>query len=249
MLLITAPEVLISTGGYDKEVGLFSFSSALYDLDQYFYSFFPDKSDMWSVGVITYILYAHSHPFINLKPPIFFMLMLICAFICRLCGFAPFHGNTVKELLQVVVRGEVLLAPRVILICAAEMLIFISFRHTCRCDSIHMLLSTRFHHHIGILSRLLVFFIPCFDNNLPDASKFILKLFSLHFLQHGSAKDFISHLLVKEPSKRLSATDALAHPWLQALSSCHRVQPFFTSLSLSLCVYVRVRVLDLTYLS
>ncbi len=125
LLLITAPEVLISTGGYDKEVGLFSFSSALYDSDHYFYSFFPDNSDMWSVGVITYILYAHYHPFIYLKSPIFSMLMLIFAFICRLCGFAPFHGNTVKELLQVVVRGEVLLAPRVILICAAETLIFI----------------------------------------------------------------------------------------------------------------------------
>eukprot|EP01087_Luapelamoeba_hula_P016147 TRINITY_DN4938_c0_g1_i1.p1 TRINITY_DN4938_c0_g1~~TRINITY_DN4938_c0_g1_i1.p1 ORF type:complete len:221 (-),score=29.94 TRINITY_DN4938_c0_g1_i1:60-722(-) len=49
-----APEVLQATG-YDKEV------------------------DMWSVGVITYIL---------------------------LCGFPPFHAESVKALLQVVLRGE-----------------------------------------------------------------------------------------------------------------------------------------------
>jgi len=49
-----APEVLQATG-YDKTV------------------------DMWSVGVITYIL---------------------------LCGFPPFHAETVKALLQVVLKGE-----------------------------------------------------------------------------------------------------------------------------------------------
>ncbi|KAL6069740.1 Protein kinase domain,Protein kinase-like domain,Serine/threonine-protein kinase, active site [Balamuthia mandrillaris] len=50
-----APEVLQSSGGYDKEV------------------------DMWSVGVITYIL---------------------------LCGFPPFHADSVRALLQVVIKGE-----------------------------------------------------------------------------------------------------------------------------------------------
>jgi calcium/calmodulin-dependent protein kinase I len=49
-----APEVLQS-GGYDKEV------------------------DMWSIGVITYIL---------------------------LCGFPPFHADNVRALLQVVIRAE-----------------------------------------------------------------------------------------------------------------------------------------------
>jgi len=98
-----APEVLESSqAGYDKEV------------------------DMWSMGVITYIL---------------------------LCGFAPFHGDTVKELLRVVVRGEY------------------SFPS------------------------------PYWD---PISSQ---------------AKDFISKLLVKDPSRRLAAPQALQHPWLKSEGS------------------------------
>jgi len=98
-----APEVLSSgQGGYDKEV------------------------DMWSVGVITYIL---------------------------LCGFAPFHGDSVKELLRVVVRAQ------------------FSFPS------------------------------PYWDPISPQA------------------KDFISKLLVKEPSERLSASQAVQHPWLKSAGS------------------------------
>lgn len=33
------------------------------------------------------------------------------------------------------------------------------------------------------------------------------------------AKDFIEKLLVKEPSKRLKAKNAIKHPWLQNLDS------------------------------
>ncbi|EGG23482.1 myosin light chain kinase [Cavenderia fasciculata] len=91
-----APEVLNATG-YDKEV------------------------DMWSVGVITYIL---------------------------LCGFPPFYGDTIPEIFEFIMEAN-------------------------------------------------------FD-------------YPADYWDHISkeAKDFINHLLVVDVTKRLSATDALKHPWL-----------------------------------
>eukprot|EP01133_Synstelium_polycarpum_P016846 gene16846-20030_t len=96
-----APEVLNATG-YDKEV------------------------DMWSIGVITYIL---------------------------LCGFPPFYGDTIPEIFEFIMEAN-------------------------------------------------------FD-------------YPSDYWDHISAeaKDFINHLLVVDVTKRLSAADALKHPWLTQQNS------------------------------
>ena len=35
------------------------------------------------------------------------------------------------------------------------------------------------------------------------------------------AKDFVKRLLIKDPSKRLSAEQALQHPWIASKQSCN----------------------------
>lgn len=88
--------------------------------------------DMWSVGVITYIL---------------------------LCGFPPFHANTVKALLQVVIKGQ-------------------------------------------------------YDYPSPYWDVIT-----------GDAKDFISRLLTA-PENRMTAKEALQHPWLKSKGSRIDLQTF-----------------------
>ncbi|GAM29199.1 hypothetical protein SAMD00019534_123750 [Acytostelium subglobosum LB1] len=96
-----APEVLNATG-YDKEV------------------------DMWSIGVITYIL---------------------------LCGFPPFYGDTIPEIFEYIMEGN-------------------------------------------------------FD-------------YPAEYWGHitPAAKDFINHLLVVDVNSRLTAKDALTHPWLNSTNA------------------------------
>eukprot|EP01092_Planopodium_desertum_P003605 TRINITY_DN16666_c0_g1_i3.p1 TRINITY_DN16666_c0_g1~~TRINITY_DN16666_c0_g1_i3.p1 ORF type:complete len:178 (+),score=36.31 TRINITY_DN16666_c0_g1_i3:263-796(+) len=96
-----APEVLKATG-YGEEV------------------------DMWSIGVIAYIL---------------------------LCGFPPFYGDTIPEIFEQIMAAD--------------------------------------------------FEYP--DDYWKGISK--------------SAKDFINKLLVVDPKKRLTARDALSHPWLAGIDS------------------------------
>jgi len=73
---------------------------------------------------------------------------------------------------------------------------------------------------IGVITYILLCgFPPFYNEDLPQLFEQILKAeydFPTEYWGHVSkdAKNFISRLLVVDPSKRLSATEALAHPWL-----------------------------------
>jgi calcium/calmodulin-dependent protein kinase I len=111
-----APEIL-KTQGYDKEV------------------------DLWSIGVITYIL---------------------------LCGFPPFYNDNIAELFEQIMRADY------------------DFPH-------------EYWHSIS-----------------------------------KEAKDFVSKLLVAEPSERMTSQDALKHPWLNGKSSGNLDEKAFKKLSNSI---------------
>lgn len=73
----------------------------------------------------------------------------------------------------------------------------------------------------GVITYILLSGIPPFngsnDNEIIQRVK--LGKFSFHEKNwkdiSENAKDFISQLLIKDPSKRPSAEDALNHPWIQ----------------------------------
>lgn len=113
-----------------------------------------DKAvDMWSVGVITYILYA--------------CLCLqqfrdVDCVIASLCGYPPFHDKVPSKLYDKIKRGEF-----------------------------------KFH-----------------DKYWIDISDYGMLSVFLQCSYARAAKDFIRKCLVVDPRVRVTAKQALAHPWL-----------------------------------
>ena len=74
---------------------------------------------------------------------------------------------------------------------------------------------------VGVVAYVLLYGIPPFNGNSEAAVREAIRTNQPHFKGNGwadkgdGAVDFVRGLLRKDPRRRLTAREALAHPWLR----------------------------------
>lgn len=119
---------------------------------------YDEKCDLWSIGVIMYIL---------------------------LCGYPPFNGANDKQIIEAVLKGKFTLEGK----------------NTTIYKSIE----------------------PEWDDVSDDA------------------KDLVRKLLTYDPAKRISAQDALQHPWIKSFTQSEKIEKTVATKTLSNLKNFRVR--------
>ena len=134
---------------------------------------YDEAVDIWSLGVITYILYVLFLQF-------FFMVLYLTFFIIRLCGFPPFYDENNAALFASIKSGN-----------------FDYPSPYWDCVS---------------------------DEGMANTQKKERCQYNMLFF---IAKDLINKMLVVDPTKRYTAQDVLAHPWISKCTASTVELPHF----------------------